>query len=85
MAKFIQFIVWSSANPNKISASIKGLGAMIASMLVLFNLPVDVNSVTDQVVIIVNLLVMLASSVYAMYGMIRKAYLTIIGENQVLD
>ncbi len=71
----------SSANPEKISLTIKSIGAWIVTALVLLGATQEIsgienqlNTIVDELVNIVNTLFVLVSSVMSVYGVGRKIY-----------
>ncbi len=77
MEKFLQFIVKSSADPSRTSATIKGL--LLANVGVLlfviqyFNLPYT----SDEVVESIGLFAGFAGAALSAFGMLRKLYFLI--------
>lgn len=84
MKSFLNFLIWSSANQNKVSLSIKAGVPFILAILALFNVHIDINPLIDQVILLANTGIAFGLGVITMYGLLRKAYLTMIGENEVL-
>ena len=84
MNTFINFILFSSANSNKLSLSIKAGIPFVVAILALFNVNVDINPIADQLILVLNTLFALVAGAVTLFGLLRKVYLTWKGENEVL-
>jgi len=95
MSQIIQFILRSSANPNATSASIKfALIGVIPYLMQAFDLACDfgyqcynvdptlLNTMVEALANGAFYLLSLISIVGTIWGLTRKLYLTMIGENQ---
>ena len=71
--QIVDFFLWSSANPNKISLSIKAGVPFIIAVFAMLNLHVDINPIADQFVLVVNTALMFISGIVTLYGLLRKA------------
>lgn len=89
--KIWTWLVYSSANSNKISLSIKGAIGTILVTLSIFagniNIPLlgeMLNSVVDSGVMVVQVVVGAISAIGMFVGAVRKLYTTFVGSNQVV-
>ncbi len=78
---FINFIIRSSADPQKVSLMLKGiLGAIATLLTVYFGLAdisvgsAEINTVVDTIVTVVQNVLLAISGIVAVYGFIRKLY-----------
>lgn len=84
--KFIHWLVYSSANANKYSTTIKGVLGSVITALAFFNIPTD--AFIPLVDIIVNTILAIAGAISALsvlFGAIRKVKTTLGGTNAVLN
>ena len=73
MNNVLNFLIWSSANPNKISLSIKAGIPFAIAVFAMLHLNVDINPIADQFILVVNTALMLISGAVTLYGLLRKA------------
>lgn len=84
------WLVYSSANADKLSATIKGIGGTVVSYLALLSLlhiNVDANSVTslfETAALFVSQAGIVIGTGVSLAGVVRKIWLTLKGDNQVL-
>lgn len=92
MEKTIQWLLLSSADPTKMSLAIKGILMGIIPVIVSLTgltgiAGVDASSLTiavDAIASIVQVALTIVSSAMTLYGLIRKLWTTIVGENEVI-
>lgn len=89
MVKIINWIFWSSANKDKISLTIKAVvsGLIFTSVTNLIGIVVNPQDLADFSLLVIDTaekFITVLAGLVAIYGFIRKAYLTIIGNNDVL-
>lgn len=92
MKKIIDFIVWSSVNPEKVSLTVKGFLAMCISIavptLTLIGVTAvgnaDLTAISAQILSVITDSLTVASGLVTLYGLVRKVYLTLKGENKAL-
>lgn len=91
--KFLAWLVFSSKDPQKVSLTVKAaltagltvIGTTLA-FLGIENVPsADLQYVADNIVLIVNAILMTVSGVVGLYGVLRKLYRTLVGENKVVN
>lgn len=90
ITKAYDWVVWSSANAEKYSATLKALlsggAAVFLLSLVHLNLPVeDVNSLLDVLVTIAQTSATILTAVFTAVGLIRKIVHTLTGNNDLLN
>lgn len=92
MKKFIVWLVLSSKDPEKVSLTIKGILASVATYVVfftsLFHLNFNVTDLTtigDMISKIIEALLMIVSMVTALIGAVRKIKSTMNGTNEVIN
>lgn len=90
LQKMWLWLVRSSADPEQLSATIKGLAAFVPAVVVMFTL-LHINVGSDLLLAYIDKLALLAtyiaggvSAAYAFVGFCRKVYTTIMGTNQVV-
>lgn len=91
--KFINWLIWSSANPAKVSATIKGLGMYLIPILVtvsgLTGLAAPdqegLTAIVDMIATAVTVLGTIIASIVTLVGIIRKIITTWRGDNAVLS
>lgn len=84
-----EWFYWSSANPDKIATTVKGICLLILPLLAnyvgpVFGWNIDLGTWTAQVEIIREVIVMVLGSIGTLitaFGAIRKVYLTLSGKN----
>ena len=89
--KVFQWIIYSSADPSKVSLTIKSVGVLLVSWLIPIiglthvNLGGDpsatLNGLVDAFAQLVQALLALVGAIAGAYGLIRKVYLTTTGKN----
>jgi Na+/citrate or Na+/malate symporter len=72
----INFFIKSSADPRKISLTVKGALGMFTSLIVFSTgiADTDINTIIDATAVVVQNVVFLVSSVVTLYGLLRKGY-----------
>lgn len=85
MKSIIDALIWSSVNPDKISLSIKAGVPFILAILALFQVHIDINPLVDQLILVVNAGIIFITGVVTMYGLLRKMWLTLTGNNKSLQ
>lgn len=88
MKQFWNWLVISSADPETISLSVRGIiGGILTAITILLGLA-NIHVASDQVTIAVDATVKLVQAIAAfisayafLYGIIRKIYLTATGQN----
>lgn len=68
----LNFFLWSSVNPDKISLTIKAGIPLIVSTLAVMNIYPDINPLADALINFITAMSMLVSAGVTMYGLIRK-------------
>lgn len=87
MKQFLKWIVTSSANPSKVSATIKGvLGVAVTWLTVIFGFAHiggadQLGSIVDGIIAFVQALAACVSAAVFLIGLIRKLELTMKGQN----
>lgn len=88
---FFEWVVFSSKDPEKISLTLKGiLGAGVTAATIGMNLAgvggaSELGQVVDALISAVQSFAVLVTSIMTVYGLVRKLYSTVKGENQVLN
>ncbi len=95
LQKCWDWLVWSSANPNELSLTVKGaltgvitlttVGLGIANIHIPANVPVLLNQIVDGSIVVMQAIAGLVSALAIVGGLIRKVYLTIRGENLAIQ
>lgn len=90
MKKAWNWLVYSSADPKRYSATLKSslllLGTVVASVAGVANIQVgDLNPLIAGIVNVVESALYLISSIGVVYGLGRKLWLSAVGENKVLN
>lgn len=87
-----QWLVKSSADPERISLAVKGfLGGLVTVLTIVFGLAhiqvgsQDLSSIVDAIVSVVQAAAGFVSAIVLVVGLVRKVWLTIKGENPVLN
>lgn len=91
--KIVAWLVLSSENSQQVSLTIKGvLGGAVTILTIVLGFahlnvpgPEVFSQLIDMFVGIVQMLLLLVSSVAAIFGLLRKIYSTVIGENAVVN
>jgi hypothetical protein len=91
LKKIFQWIVYSSANPTKVSLTLKGAGVTVIGFLVpvigLTHIAIGgdpstvLNSILDSIASIVQVALTLVGAIVGLYGLVRKVWLTVTGQN----
>lgn len=91
MQKLLQWLIVSSANPSKLSATVKGLLLGVLPVVVyltgLAHLNVgesDLKALIDGIATVVEVGLGLVSAVVFVIGLVRKIYRTLTGTNQAI-
>lgn len=90
--KFINWLIWSSANPAKVSATLKGLGLyLIPVVLTVSGLTgiatpdqEGLTAVLDMIASAITVLGTIVASIVTLVGIVRKIITTWQGTNAVL-
>lgn len=92
MFKFWNWLVRSSADPNKLSTTVKGFLLGVLPLLVLAFGMAHVNLDSERLTVIINDLALViqyalgtVSAAVSVYGLIRKLVKTLNGTNAVLN
>lgn len=86
LSKFGYWLIRSSEDPTKWSAFIKGTGGAIITALTLTNIDVSgMPELVQELSTVAQYSALLVSSVYAMFGAVRKVKTTLLGTNKVLN
>lgn len=91
MKTFIQWLVYSSVDADKISATLKGLAGFIPSLavfLVAVHLKVTPDTllaVLNGIILVISAISGLATAIVTVAGAVRKLYTTASGTNAVLN
>jgi hypothetical protein len=84
--KIWNWLVLSSADENKVSATVKGSAAFIIVSVIAQTLGIDgVSEVADHGVSLLVEFVRFVSALYLLYGGVRKVAKTALGSNRVLN
>lgn len=89
LKKIWDWVVWSSANPDKISLTLKGIIAGAIVVLSIFGItnPLSEEETNSFILAFVQFLqtvVAIASSAAVLIGFVRKVWLTITGNNKAI-
>lgn len=88
MQNILNWFIFSSKNPEKISLTLKSALTGLATFSVVLGLHtsgIDFGPTIDSIVNAVTSITQTVSAIAAAYGLCRKLYLTIIGENPVIN
>jgi hypothetical protein len=87
-----KWVVWSSADPAKTSLTIKALLVSgVTYLTVVFQFAninmgsFEMNVLIDGIVSFIQAILMVVSTATALFGLLRKSYKTIKGENPVIQ
>lgn len=77
--KIMQWLIYSSANPQAFSLTLKGLVPFLVLLGIGGGMESDINSIIDLASTSLVALGTLVSGVIALYGALRKVYFTVRG------
>lgn len=84
--KISYWLIRSSEDPSKWSAFVKGIGGAIITAMTMINLDTSgMPELVQELSTVAQYLALLMSSMYAMFGAIRKVKTTLLGTNKVLN
>jgi hypothetical protein len=90
--KVFDWLLLSSADPSKVAVTVKGFLTMVAAAfipllgLTHINLGNDtVNTVIDGVSLVIQDVMVAVGAAGTLFGVVRKAWLTVTGKNQVIN
>ncbi len=89
-----QWVVYSSANPAKLSLTLKGISVFALTLISVYAglAHIDISSITsvdftrivDAFISFIQAVATIASAVITVYGILRKVILTLMGRNKAI-
>lgn len=79
------WLILSSADENKLSATIKGSAIFTIAIAVASIFHIDLSNISTSLVSLIVALSQICGALYAAYGAIRKLYRTFKSTNKVLN